>query len=261
MNALTYTNGVYRTPPQTISFWAKRLPSLTVYRALLAVIFSASSRAKRGRYTRQDWVQSNFGVLRGIERAGIIVEVTGTEHVQQCQPPCVFIANHMSTMETGILGGFIYPFKPVTFVVKQSLLDYPVFRHLMRSCDPIAVTRTNPREDLKAVLEGGRERLARGISLIIFPQTTRTPEFDPAQFNSIGVKLAKQAQVPVVPVALLTDAWTNGRWLKDFGKIYPERRVYFSFGAPMEIQGRGQEEHEAIVQFIIGKLQEWRAAA
>jgi len=39
----------------------------------------------------------------------------------------------------------------------------------------------------------------------------RTVAFDPALFTSIGVKLAQRAGVPVVPLALLTDAWGNGR--------------------------------------------------
>jgi 1-acyl-sn-glycerol-3-phosphate acyltransferase len=127
----------------------------------------------------------------------------------------------------------------------------------MRSRDPIAVTRTNPRHDLKAVLEGGVDRLKQGISIIVFPQTTRTHSFDPTQFNTIGVKLAQRANVPVVPLALLSDAWGNGKYFKDFGKIDPSKKVYFAFGKPMWVQGRGTNEHQAIIQFISRKLQEW----
>ena len=127
----------------------------------------------------------------------------------------------------------------------------------MRSRDPIAVTRDNPREDFKAVIEGGTERLARGISIIVFPQTTRTRQFDASQFNSIGVKLALRAKAPVVPLALLTDAWGNGRWIKDFGKIDPARTVHFAFGEPMEIQGRGAEDHQKIIGFIEERLSQW----
>ena len=39
---------------------------------------------------------------------------------------------------------------------------------------------------MECVLEGGAERLAAGTSLIVFPQTTRTADFDPSRFNSIG---------------------------------------------------------------------------
>ena len=60
--------------------------------------------------------------------------------------------------------------------------------------------------------------LRNGMSVIIFPQTTRIMDFDRKQFNSMGVKLAKRAQVPVVPIALKTDAWGVGKWIKDLPK-------------------------------------------
>ncbi len=108
------------------------------------------------------------------------------------------------------------------------------------------------------MLEGGAERLKRGISIIAFPQTTRTLSFDPVQFNTIGIKLARKANVPVVPLALFTDAWGNGKYLKDFGKIDASKKVYFAFGEPMWVQGRGSDEHQAIISFISRKLQEWK---
>jgi len=97
-----------------------------------------------------------------------------------------------------------------------------------------------------------------GISIIVFPQTTRSDSFEPSQFNTIGVKLAQRAGVPAVPVALLTGAWKNGKIFKDLGKIDPSKRVHFAFGEPIAIGGRGMEEHQAIIQFIKGKLEEWQ---
>jgi hypothetical protein len=49
------------------------------------------------------------------------------------------------------------------------------------------------------MMDGGLARLKQGISIVVFPQTTRMVDFDASQFNSIGVKLAKKAGVPVVP--------------------------------------------------------------
>ena len=145
----------------------------------------------------------------------------------------------------------------MTFIVKRELTQYPVFGHVMRSRDPILVGRENPREDLKAVLEGGTQRLQAGISIIVFPQTTRTPVFDPASFNSIGVKLAKRAQVPVVPIALKTDAWGNGRLVKDVGRIDPRREVHFAFGEPLRVQGNGAGEHQQVIDFVRRHLEAW----
>jgi 1-acyl-sn-glycerol-3-phosphate acyltransferase len=142
-------------------------------------------------------------------------------------------------------------------VVKQSLLDYPIFKHVMRFCDPVAVSRTNPREDFKAVMTGGKARLEKGVSIIVFPQTTRTVAFDPEQFNTIGVKLAQKAKVPIIPLALKTDAWGNGKHLKDFGRIDISKIVHFAFGAPIQVQGRGSDEHQQIIDFIQQKQDEW----
>ncbi len=197
-------------------------------------------------------------MLRALENIGVKFEITGIDHFRELKEPCVFLANHMSTLETFVLPVIIAPIKPVTFVVKQSLVNTPVFRYVMRSRDPVTVGRTNPREDLKAVLDGGSERLHAGISIIIFPQTTRFLDFDPKRFNTIGIKLAKRANVPVVPLALKTDAWGNGRILKDFGKMVPSRKVHFAFGSPLRIKDRGAEEHEKVIEFIAGRIRKWR---
>ena len=47
--------------------------------------------------------------------------------------------------------------------------------------------------------------------------------FDPTLFNSLGNKLAKRNNVPVIPLALITDAWGNGKYIKEAGKIDPSK--------------------------------------
>ena len=96
-------------------------------------------------------------------------------------------------------------------------------------------------------MEGGRERLAQGRSIIIFPQTTRSLGFDPKLFNSIGVKLARRAGVPVVPIALKTDAWGVGKLIKDFGKIHPEKTVLVDFNKP---DSRKREGSKTTFEFL-----------
>jgi 1-acyl-sn-glycerol-3-phosphate acyltransferase len=257
MVPLPIREGVYRTAPGATHVLARLSPGCVFYPRILSVVWRAGAKAKRGQYDDREWSASSLTTLRALEAAGVQFEISGLDHVANLDGPCVFIGNHMSTLETFILPVLLLPYTRATFVVKQSLLDYPVFGHVMRSRDPIAVGRANAREDLQAVLEGGVERLRRGLSMIIFPQTTRTPRFDPAEFNSIGVKLAKKAAVPVIPIALKTDAWGNGRLLKDFGRIDPSKRVHLAFGPPMWLKDRGGDEHRAIIRFISAKLAEW----
>jgi 1-acyl-sn-glycerol-3-phosphate acyltransferase len=254
---LDIDRGTYTTGDRPVGRLARRWPGLVFYARILSITHRCSAQARRGRFDDAAWCAGSLETVRALEEVGVRLRITGLEHVAAAEPPCVFIGNHMSVLETYVLPVLLVPYMPITFVVKRSLLDYPVFGHVMRSRDPIAVGRTNPREDLRAVLDGGVERLARGLSIVVFPQSTRTAVFDPQAFNTIGVKLARKASVPVVPFALKTDAWGNGRLLKDFGRIDPARTVHMAFAPPLRIADRGTEEHEAIVRFITTHLARW----
>lgn len=256
---LDYHNGTYRTGRRHVFPLWKAVPTLGFYRYVFPIVWRAGAKAKRGGYDTTEWAKSSLAVLRALESIGIEFEITGVEHFNNLKGPCVFLSNHMSTLETFVLPAIIASLKPVTFVVKEALVNTPVFKYVMRSRDPITVGRANPREDLKAVLEGGTDRLNAGISIVIFPQTTRFLDFDPKKFNTIGIKLARRANVPVVPVALKTDAWGNGKILKDFGKMNPSKKAYFSFGEPLVIKDRGVEEQEKVLEFIGSRLKEWGA--
>ncbi|MCE5312970.1 MAG: 1-acyl-sn-glycerol-3-phosphate acyltransferase [Nitrospiraceae bacterium] len=257
MNRLNFINGRYITPAGKRPFIAGIAPQIYFKTRLIQIVTSGGSRAKRGLYGDAEWVESSLNTLSALEDIGIVVSITGAENFINLKGPCVFIANHMSTLETFVLPGIVQPYKDVAFVVKQSLITYPVFGHIMRSRNPVVVTRQNPRDDLRTVLAEGAARLAAGISVIVFPQGTRSSGLDPADFNTIGIKLAKNAGVPVVPVALKTDAWGNGKIIKEFGRMKPHGRVYFEFGRPVTISGRGQEEHQAVVDFIQSRLSQW----
>jgi 1-acyl-sn-glycerol-3-phosphate acyltransferase len=199
------------------------------------------------------YAQRTFRVL---ERTGVQISVTGLDHLRSFDGPCVIVGNHMSTLETFVLPGLVVPFKPLTFVVKQSLVTMPLFGPVMRSCDPVVVGRSNPRDDLRAMLNGGAERLAAGRSIAVFPQTTRTVEFDPGSFNSIGVKMARKADVPIVPLSLRTDAWSTGKLVRDIGPFRPERPVHFAFGESFKVENP-KEAHGRVVAFIQDQLKGW----
>ena len=82
----------------------------------------------------------------------------------------MFIANHMSLLETLILAGIALPFKRVTFVIKEELRHYPVIGQFMKALKLIAVSRQNPREDLKEVMREGSKFISNGwIGLYLSP--------------------------------------------------------------------------------------------
>ena len=147
--------------------------------------------------------------------------------------------------------------KEVVFIVKDSLVKHPLFGTVMRSRHPIIVSRSNSREDFKIVMDRGQELLATGTSIMIFPQSSRAVEFKPEEFNSLGVKLAGRSGVQIVPIAIKTDFWGNGKYLKDLGPINRHKPIYMSFGKPLPVNGTGKEENKKIIEFITSNLIKW----
>jgi 1-acyl-sn-glycerol-3-phosphate acyltransferase len=256
LNYLT-THNTYHSPKQPTPWFARSNPTAVFYYKILMIVLRASRLCKKGAYTHDCWVQSSLNTIKALESVGGRFELQNLTIPKNLESSCVFISNHMSILETFVLPCLIQPYRDVTFVVKESLLSFPFFKHVMRSRNPIVVGRTNPRQDLRTVLQEGQNRLNANISVIIFPQTTRSNNFDTKQFNSLGVKLAKRGKVPVVPVALKTDAWGVGHRFKDFGKIRPAKSVHITFGDQMWVQGSGKEEHKFIVDFIANNLESY----
>ncbi|MCE9614722.1 MAG: 1-acyl-sn-glycerol-3-phosphate acyltransferase [Lentisphaerae bacterium] len=223
----------------------------------MAVVRAGSREALAGTYDGRRWARSSRATMRLFERCGCTIHIEGAGALAAAGGPVVIVGNHMSMAETFILPGVCLAFREATFVVKQSLLDYPFFGPLLRARHPIAVSRANPREDLKEVLRQGQASLAEGRSVVVFPQATRSATFIPAQFNSLGVKLAARAGVPVVPLALKTDCQGIGRWIKDFGPLTRRLPMHFAFGAPLDPRGQEKATHAAVVSFIRDHLTDW----
>lgn len=222
------------------------------YIKLYKIISDACKIAKANQYTAERWVYDSFLVGQALESVGCSIIIREHENLKKLSSPCVFISNHMSTLETFFLPSIIQPCVKHTFVVKESLLQYPLLGPVLSARSPIAVTRTNPRQDLAKVLEIGQEKIAQGESLVIFPQGTRKTEVISNDFSSLGTKLAKKANVPLVPIALKTLAWGFSPITKDLGKISPEIPVQITFGEPIPIESNnGKEEHQKSIDFII----------
>jgi 1-acyl-sn-glycerol-3-phosphate acyltransferase len=248
--------GTLRCPREYLMLGTRWSP----YTKFFGIMFRSRALAVKGLYDDEAWSDSSIAVLRALESCGARFHISGIEHVRALTGPAVFVANHMSTFETLILPGLINPIRPCTYVVKEKLLHGPVWGPIMRSRDPIAVTRTDPRKDLDAVMNEGARHLANGRSIIIFPQGTRKNVFVRRELNSLGAKLASRAGVPVVPVALKTDYWGNSLLFRGFGPVHRDRPVMMEFGAPIPVSGRGKAEHEATLDFIEGRLRAWGAA-
>jgi 1-acyl-sn-glycerol-3-phosphate acyltransferase len=250
----------YHTPEnENLTIWQKILlnNSLYFYIRYASTVLRTRKEAKRKIYDSKAWSDSSFEIFRFIEKVGGKFHITGMENIVKSEGPVLFISNHMSTLETMIFPGIIAPHRELTFVVKDSLVKHPLFGDVMRSRNPIVVGRTDPRKDFETVMNEGAERISKGISIVIFPQSTRNLKFIPGEFNSIGVKLAKKAGVDIVPVAIKTDFWGNGKKIRELGPIDRHKPIHIRFGEPFRVTGNGKAENQKIIEFIQDALKEW----
>ncbi len=240
-------------PSHRLLFWTR----WNLYPRFFRTVLQARALAEAGRYDNEAFAASSREIIRDVEGCGGLFHVEGLDRIREARGPVVFIGNHMSTLETLVLPAFVVPIKPASFVVKEKLVRGPVFGPVMRAVEPIAVSRRDARKDLTDVLTQGSEKIARGRSIIIFPQSTRQYTFDPGKFNSLGIKLAARSGAAVIPVALKTDFWSNGVILRGFGPLRIREPIRFEFGSPLQVSGRGRTEHQQVVDFIVSRMKAW----
>ncbi len=257
-----FPGDVYATPenvPRARSEYVLLGSRWSVYCHFFATILRSRARALAGLYDDEAWARSSREVITNLERCRARLRIEGMNRVRGTDGPMVFVSNHMSTLETLALPGLIVPMKPVTYVVKEKLLHGFFWGPIMRSRDPIPVSRADPRADLEIVLREGAARLAAGISVIIFPQGTRKDVFVRSELNSLGAKLAARAGALLVPIAVKTDYWGSSGIFRGFGPIRRDRQIHIEFGEPLSVSGRGKTEHEQCLDFIESRLRTWGA--
>ena len=158
---------------------------------------------------------------------GIRYRVVGAHNVPA--EPCIVLSKHESAWETL---AFQVIFPPQVWVVKRELLWVPFFGWGLAMLSPIAIDRSDGRRALRQTLEQGRERLAEGFSIVVFPEGTRSAPGARGVYQAGGAWLAIQTGAPVLPVAHNAgDLWPRNSFLK-----YPGV-VTISIGPAMRADG------------------------
>ena len=162
----------------------------------------------------------------------------------------VIMIKHTSTLETY---GHVPFFPPTSWVVKRELVWAPLFGWAIGLLfRPIAIKRSAGRSAVKQVISQGKERLANGIWVTIYPEGTRMPPGETRTYGVSGAALAKEAGVSIVPVAHNAgDVWRRREFTKRPGI------VRFCIGPPISAAGRSPKETNLLVQeWIEGKMKE-----
>ena len=129
---------------------------------------------------------------------GVRVCVEGLENVPR--GPCVFVANHTSTIDPLALIPAIP--RRVGIVVKQELFRIPIFGTGMRIAQFVPVDRGD-KESTTTVVPLAEQRLRAGLSFMFFSEGTRSLDGRLRSFKRGAFTLAINAKAPVVPVSIV----------------------------------------------------------
>ncbi|MDC0344982.1 1-acyl-sn-glycerol-3-phosphate acyltransferase [Alphaproteobacteria bacterium] len=159
------------------------------------------------------WTAPVFFFLRKI--AGIHVDIKGRENLPQ--EPCILAGRHESAFDTMI---YVHVTRNPTMVLKKELTRIPVFGQLMKKFPMISVDRQGGSRTLKKLIKDTAACLAQKRNIIIFPEGIRVDPGKSVPLQPGIAFMAKELNVPVVPVATNSGTyWPRRRFVKTPGTI------------------------------------------
>ena len=139
-----------------------------------------------------------FGARAWLLLSGVRVRVKGLENLDPKQT-YVFVSNHRSYLDTATL--FVFTGRRIGLLAKKELLKVPILGVGMGFVNVMAIDRTN-RERAIRTAEAAAKRIQSGISFAVFVEGTRAKPGQLLPFKKGAFYMARQADVPVVPVAI-----------------------------------------------------------
>ncbi len=115
------------------------------------------------------------------------------------QRPYIFMSNHQSNFDIPVLLGHLAV--QFRWLAKVELFKIPIFGHAMRKAGYINIDRNNRKSAIKS-LEVAAEKIKNGVSVLIFPEGTRTQDGKIRRFKKGGFVMAIDSGVPIVPVVI-----------------------------------------------------------
>lgn len=194
------------------SLFALALLVVTPPYALLALATFPLPRLARYRII-SGWSRLVIRLSRAV--LGITWRIEGAEHLPRA--PAIILSKHQSAWETM---AFQLIFPPQVHVLKRELLWIPFFGWGLALMSPIAIDRRRGVAALRAIARRGRERLAQGFWVVVFPEGTRVAPGERRAYQLGGAWLAADSGAPVVPVAHNAGlVWPRNAFLKRPGTV------------------------------------------
>jgi 1-acyl-sn-glycerol-3-phosphate acyltransferase len=190
------------------------IPAISIYTVVLGTLSILSTFFdKRGRAAH--WCARAWSWMI-LSTTGVEVRVSGLDQVTAGET-YVFVSNHQSIYDIPVIFASL-PFQ-LRIIAKESLGRFPFLGwHLMRA-GHLLVDRSNP--DRSGILKRWRHLVADRISLVIFPEGTRSRDGAVGRFKAGSFLLALEAGLTIVPVTIqgTVHVMTKGRLMTCPGQV------------------------------------------
>ena len=178
------------------------------------------------------------------------LEITGQENI--ASQPVIYAVKHQSAWETICLQNILPP--NTSWILKKSLVYVPVFGLAVLAASPIAINRKERRSALEDIIKQGKQKIAAGRNIIIFPEGTRTTYGEKTKYKLGAAKLAIATGVPIVPVA-----HNAGKFWKRHGIKKHPGTIKLEIGEPIDTTNIDPKLlMQQVETWIENKLLEWQ---
>jgi 1-acyl-sn-glycerol-3-phosphate acyltransferase len=172
------------------------IPALTVYTIACGAASIVSSFFDKNGYFAHACARAWSWLI--LTTTGVEVDVVGLEKLTP-GTTYIFVANHSSHYDTPVV--FTHLPYQVRIIAKQSLAMFPVLGWHLKRGGHLFVDRKDP--DRSGILTRWRALVSQGLSLIVYPEGTRTRDGHVARFKAGSFLLAIQAGLPIVPLSIV----------------------------------------------------------
>ena len=182
------------------------------------------------------------------------IEISGTEHVDPRQA-YVIVSNHQSMADIPVLSHLRIDAK---WMAKAELFRLPVLGWMLRMAGDVAVDRGDRRKGAMALKQCARY-LHQGLSVVCFPEGTRSKDGALLPFTEGPFNLAIREGMPVLPVVVdgSGDALPRGKWMFGGGSDI-HLKVLEAVPANGWVPGQGGELRDLVRQKIATELESMR---
>lgn len=126
------------------------------------------------------------------------IKVEGRENLEKGKS-YVFVANHQGAFDIFLIYGYLN--QPFKWVMKSSLRNIPLVGKACDSAGHIFISRSNPKSIQKS-MEEAKRRLNGGVSVVIFPEGSRSEDGKLGRFKRGAFQVAVDLNIPIVPLTI-----------------------------------------------------------